>query len=161
MKLSQPLTIPGAAKGLGSISVPVQSTGAGNQVLFAPPLPAGQAGTINQGVQIRGMGSTANNANAKTVAVYVNGVSLIAFALTVGIQAAWFVDAIAVNDGAGGCVLTGWYTEINIATGAFVLSKFSTGFTALNWAAANNLGIGCSAIAPADISLAAMTCFSF
>lgn len=78
-------------------------SGAGASDLITYTLPASSftatAGQPGRAIKIKAWGTTANNANAKTVALIFGGTTLITKALTVSVAGIWEIEAIVARTG--------------------------------------------------------------
>lgn len=95
------------AGGIGRIhtnTTAVGNVGAGEDNLMSYTLPANVLNADGKAVRITAMGQGANNANAKTVKLYLGGatgLTLVSAALTTGSIRDWYIQAIVVRSGAG------------------------------------------------------------
>lgn len=99
---TQPGTGSGEATIGGQINVNTTSTGsgAGASDLITYSMPANTLVANGRGVRIKAWGTTANNANAKTVALIFGGTTLITKQLSPSVAGIWTAEAIVIRTGA-------------------------------------------------------------
>lgn len=78
----------------------VGNVGAGEDDLMTYALAASKLSAVGSLVRVRLWGTTANNATAKTLKVYVGAVAALSLALTISQAGRWVVDVIIVKTGA-------------------------------------------------------------
>lgn len=86
----------------------VGNVGGGTDDLISYSLPANTVLDAGRGVRIRAWGTTANNANAKTVTLAFGATTLISTALTASQAGVWDISAVVVRVGGA--------TQVAIAT---------------------------------------------
>jgi hypothetical protein len=78
----------------------VGNVGGGTDDLITYTLPANALSANGKGVRITAWGTTANNANAKTVTLAFGGQTIMTQALTISIAGTWRIEAVVVKNGA-------------------------------------------------------------
>jgi len=84
---------------LESVHVAVGNVGAGTDDLQTYPLPAKALDIAKRTVRVKAWGTTANNANAKTVTLNVGGQVVMTQALTTNIAGTWRIDCEIIKTG--------------------------------------------------------------
>ena len=78
----------------------VGNVGAGEDDLITYSLPANSLVTTGRGIRIRAWGTTANNANSKTLKLYFGSAVILTTSLTANTAGKWFVEAMVFRTGA-------------------------------------------------------------
>lgn len=77
----------------------VGNVGAGEDNLITYSLPANALSANGKSVRFFGWGSIANNANAKTLKVYIGSTSVLSVSLTANQAGTWWIDAFCIRTG--------------------------------------------------------------
>ena len=85
---------------LTSISVPVGNVGGGTDDLMSYTIPAGTLDKDGKVIGIKANGTTANNANGKTLSFFF-GSQLQSFALTISQAGYWDIDGLIIRTSSG------------------------------------------------------------
>lgn len=86
--------------GVANVNVTaVGNVGAGEDDLITYALPANSLSANGKGLFIKAWGTTANNANAKTVKLYLGSAALMSFALVASIAGTWIIEALVFRSG--------------------------------------------------------------
>ena len=94
------LGVPASVVSVANINTTaVGNVGAGEDDLITYSLPANRLSANGKGVLIRVWGTTANNANTKTLKLYFGSAVLLSFALVASIAGTWVIDATVVRSG--------------------------------------------------------------
>ena len=93
---------------LDTEAVAVGNVGVGTDDLMTYAMPAGTLHENGRAVRIRAWGTTANNANAKTVTLAFGATTLVSTALTANQAGVWDINAIVIR--------TGDATQVAVAT---------------------------------------------
>lgn len=84
---------------LSVISTAVGNVGGGTDDLMTFTIPANVLVTTNKAIRVKAWGTTANNANAKTLTFNVGSQTVLTTALTVSIAGQWEVEAVIIRTG--------------------------------------------------------------
>lgn len=93
---------------LNTTTTAVGNVGGGTDTLMSYSLPASTLAEAGRGVRIRAWGTTANNANAKTVTLAFGATTLVSTALTASQVGVWDISATVLRVGSA--------TQVAIAT---------------------------------------------
>lgn len=142
-------TSTGAATMVGVANInttAVGNVGAGTDDLMTYAMPANAFSANGKGVRVTAWGSTANNANAKTITMNFGATAVLTNALTVSIAGAWRIEAEIFRTGAS----TQLYSSQLVTTGTagVALNDVENGTAAITDTAA--ITIKCTGTATTD-----------
>lgn len=131
---------------------PVGNGGTGEDNLQIQSVPAYNLERVGAAVRTTFTGTTANNANAKTLRVYIGAAAVLSAALTPSQAGAWEVQLVVISTGPGAQKYTVKLLECDTAgTGAPTLARVAVGTAAQVTTQPINLKTTAEAVANGDV----------
>lgn len=111
----------GGSQALSVNTTAVGNVGAGEDDLMTYALAASKVVNTGAGIRVRAWGTSANNANAKTLKAYFGSAAVISQSLTASIAGRWYAEYTAIRTGLSAQDVAGRVSEglVTLGTGKF------------------------------------------